>query len=325
MLPANTGTVAQTVGAGTPGLTLDTFLELAARNPEPANEIEKLERKENLARLKGDMVTRLIAYAEQLGNVRADGATLAVSADIGGTNEWFAISVHGQFDRKAVADFVTSTSRNKTPSEMRGDTVVVPFAREGLIAFPSDRHLILASANSANTQLNSVIDPMLDAIAGIRPGTLADNKELAAILKNLDKSGPVWAAAVPSARMKREAIFASFNTLALSTADDGKDITVTVKSSPSQQPDTAIRDLESLRASMLPRLKQAAEQIKDLQPLIAGIESVRFDTDQNTGITTATGTIKREIAPLIMLALGQAFGVQRMAPAPVPQVIRDLP
>jgi hypothetical protein len=328
MLPSTTGIIGQTTGLGLPGFNLEALitqgLTMTPPGGAPPNPADKDKTIDNLT-------SQLLAIAETVGNVRADGATVAVSADIGGSNEWFIISVRGTFDREAVAAYAATQNRN-APISHDGDMLKLDLYREAALLLPSDHQLIIASANPANTTLASIIDPLADSLRTGTPNNLADNKPLADLIKLTDKRGPLWVACLPSAKMKSMLpVFAAFDSLSLSAIPDKDQLKLAVTARGTGDVSAAIDQFNSVRELVLPKLKSLIDMSKDFQPLIDAVESAKITPDEKGA--TATATVSMDIVKSITAAILAEFRFIQMAPAPAPApapaaampVIRHLP
>ena len=179
LFPAETGIVGQTTGIGIPGFTLNALVtQMQAMQPHagpmPAGgQPQGPVLNQNAA--VDDMTKKVLDFAERIGNVRADGMSLAVSGDINGNgnggHDWFIASFHGEYDREAVAMFAANNRANGTPTR-NGDMISVSMDREVTMLFPSNHQFIFVLANPQNTPAAMIIDPLTTAALNGGKGTL---------------------------------------------------------------------------------------------------------------------------------------------------------
>jgi hypothetical protein len=317
MLPATTGIVAQSTGLGLPGFNVEALVgaPAAARaggggaNDDPV-----------------DRLTRnLLEYAEAVGNVRADGATLAISADIGGQNEWVLISVRGQYDREAVGKYLADKMLGGRGAAVvrQGDMMSLSMGREAVLLMPSDKQMVFVTANPSNTPLASVTGPLTDALTSGKAAKagIADNQALADLIKGVDKTGVIWAAAIPSARMKGEAVFAAFDTLTLSAKEEKDVITLAVTGRGAGNAAAAEEQVTMMQKQMAEIVARAAAQTpaqaKALQPLRDALASVKVTVDEKGA--TATAKLSREVGRSLVGLITQSLpgAPPRRMPQPV--------
>jgi hypothetical protein len=140
-----------------------------------------------------------------------------------------------------------------------------------------------------------------------------------ALIKGVDKTGPVWAAALPNPAMKREAVFAAFDTMTLSSKEDKDKIVLTATGRGTGDAGAARDQVNAVQGQIAGRLRQEAAQQKELQPLLEAVESVKVTVDEKGA--TATATVSREIARSIILMMGVRMGVTTVRPMPAGQAV----
>ena len=319
LLPSNTGIIGQATGLGMPGFTVETLIAQALGTTPPGGPLLAPADKDKTI----DTLTKqLLDIAETTGNVRADGATVAVSADIGGNNDWFMLIVDGLYDREAVAAYVGKLGHNGAVTH-DGEMMKLNLEREGVILFPSNKQFILVVANPGNTPIASVVDPVAAALTSGTPNTFSDDSELGKLLKAMDKSGPAWVAVVPSTQMRTEPFFAAFDTITLVATRDKDTIKLTGTAKGSGDIQGAVQQFTSVRDQVLPKLKGLIDISKDFQPLVDAAESVKITSDEKGA--TVTATVGPDIAKSIVVSIIGEFrrvfsggGASRQAPPPMP-------
>ncbi len=329
LLPATAGIVGQTTGIGIPGFTLETFATqmLGIKPPNGEVVLNPADKDKTI----DNLTSELINIAEATGNVRVDGATMAVSGDIGGSNNWFTFVFRGEYDREAVAAYTAKLGRNNPPLIRDGDMMKLQIDRDSMVLFPSSNRFIVAAADPSNTPLTTIIDPMIEFLRNGTANSLPDNKPLADVLKTVDQSGPLWIACIPSARMRSTApVFAAFDSLALSVKQDKDQLKVTATGRGTGDIAAAVQQFNSFKDMFVPRLKALPDISKDFQPLVDAIDTLKLTSDEKSA--TATATASPEILKSI---LGAIIGEFRLttglrapaaaAPAVVAPVVRDGP
>ena len=197
LLPRNCGLVAQLSLTFGQGLSFDKMLADMADEKDVASE---------------KLTSMILSVVERVGNTRLDVVTIGVS-DVVGNRAGFAVVIaRGQYVPEALkAAFRPSMDRE--PEVVDGMEVYSP-ARDAGFIFASGEQLVLV-IGMAREKL-----PLSEVIGAIKKGKggLADNAAMARLIKGLDTSKPIWAAATISEAYAKVPFLASFQTITL-TAD----------------------------------------------------------------------------------------------------------
>lgn len=300
LLPATTGMVAQTTGLGMPGFSLETLANYAGRHADKPAATEP-----NDANVDG-LTRRVLEFAEATGNVRVDGATLALSSGIGqegGGNEWVVIIAHGLYDREALANFLHNQAHGEGAVERTGG--LLTFAPENFaeMMFPSNQELVFVTADPEGTPLASISGPLTEALTSNKPGAIANNQDLMAAIKSTDKTGPIWAAAITTKAMKELPAFAAFDTLTLSSKLEDGVVKVTVSGRGTGDAAAAQTQVNAVQAKLIGAATDMVKSNKDFQPLLDALNSVKVTVDDKGA--TLTAKVSMDISRTLLAAILQ--------------------
>jgi hypothetical protein len=297
LLPQDTGTVMQASATSWLGtIDIPTMLDRVGNTPVVGMPAP------NKAQLEQQLSTGLIKVVERIGNVRIDGATLGVSAEVSNDSGWVVVLLRGQFDRPAVVAAIKSLAGEDAPLTREGGADVFTPEESTKIAFFDGCVMLVGSDSKETTE--TLFAATSKALASGQ-GELKANEKMAALLAGADRTGPLWAVSqVPAAIKKEDADLASFDTVMLATAVKNRSLTfsVTAKGSDAEQMKAASDKLEGEVADTVKEAKQLMAQVPPQfaateQGEIAFMESLKFKT---AGTTTV---LSGEVSPSVIDAL----------------------
>jgi hypothetical protein len=197
LLPAGCGLVAQMSVRERIPFRLDTLLDkLPAIGWARGGGGPK---KEDITKKINDGVLMLI---DKVGNVRVDAATIGVADDIGPDRGFFVLVVRGQYSRDAVKQALKEAGKvagGGVTVGVRGGIDYIAFDTQVGIFLPSDERMVFVAGAPRGTAMT--LDDMAAALKAGQ-GKFAANEKLAALVKTVDRSKPIWAAAVIGDRYK---------------------------------------------------------------------------------------------------------------------------
>ena len=311
IMPKDTGIVGQTTGVGIAGFTIDRFVAdvLGDKKPAEADAMGVKIGAADVARLTDRATRELLNYAERIGNIRADGATVAVSSDIGGNRNWFALSVRGEYDAHAIAGLVADL----LPKENNGFFSATPFeiagmpamqlAREVTLVFPSDQQMLFIVVEDSKVPAASVVVPMMVSLLTGK-SSLAGNAEMEGMVKGADKSGPVWVVGKPSAEMMRQVrLLAPFDSfVGSSKAETGK-ITLKLEgiAHPPEQAGVAMTMVSGILVGAISAVNTEAKDEPALKLVVDFLKSVKIAL--SPAGATGTAEVSEEIEESLLTAM----------------------
>ncbi len=305
LLPANCGLVAQaTIGIGqfeTPAKALE-----AIQMPEGVNKEETVTH----------VTAEIMKLGDTIGNFRLDGVTVGVADNVGDENGFVVLIARGQYDRQHVRQAVLDL---RTRMEAHSSEGVTASEKEILEAKNVDGIELLTMGNvvlilPSDDRVVFMVGPTQDKLpikemaAAVKAGKgkLADNADMAKLIKSIDTTQGIWAAAKITDAYKKADLLAPFTTMTL--VADSKDnclkATLVAQGDDAEKAKAAKEQVEALLKTARAEMAQAPAFI-DTKPIVDAIDSVKIEFDAKGAKTTATGEIKglsimRLFLPMIM-------------------------
>ncbi len=203
LLPANCGLVGQlAVGPMGAAATLDSIMEDMGMGM-PADAVQK-------AQVIDQMNKNLIALADQVGNIRIDGITLGVADDVGDNGGFVVVIARGLYDPQRIAKALEATSK---PVRMDGMDTYTVGNGEANFVLASPQQLILVFGPSGKD--TAPVVKQMAAAAKKGAGGLGENVEMVKLIKTVDTSASLWAAAKMSEAYRKDEFLAGFDTATL--------------------------------------------------------------------------------------------------------------
>jgi len=300
MLPKGCGVVAQCTMSGATKFDLEQFMQgmaplTGSRDPQ---EIVK------------QMLRGLLSIIYKIGNVRVDSVTLGVADDIGGHKTGYVVLiVRGLYDAdKAKAALAESMAPRGQVKKIGQLEVHCPDDEVAMIFASNHQFVLMAGPEEENL-------PLADVARAVRSGkgTLEDNKELAGLIRAVDRSGPIWAAAKMSPAY-REAltILAPFQAMTFSTAKakDGLLLTLNAQGEDEEKVNAAVAEFKARLKEAMEQAKGAAENMPAVKPAIELLQGIQVSQDAaNVRITAplrTKGAAGMMMAPLLLLSGGSS-------------------
>jgi len=177
------------------------------------------------------------------------------------------------------------------------------------VLFPNDEQLILLS--TPNEKSAPIRDLILTALKAGK-GNLADNKEIAALLKAIDTKSPIWAAANLTDAMATD-IFTHFKTITLESkpTKDGIAITINGDGTDEKEVKASVDQLGASLKQSLEMIHTLAQTNQSMQPVADFMSSIKLVSEAKHA--TFTAEVKSEI---IYSILGETGTMLPLIPHP---------
>jgi hypothetical protein len=289
------------------------------------------------------MIAQVIAAAERVGNARLESVTMGVSGEVGNNSGFVAFVVRGQYDAKAVGDYLAE--QLAAPGNAPAGGAAVGGAadapkREALAGVDvfrpaSSAAILLAS----NTHAGFVAGPgpkqmPVEELAGLlkagKAGPLKDVPEMAKLVAEVDPSLPLWGAAQMTAGFRQAPLFRGLDSLLLTARAKGDGVALRVEARGANGPAVAEavamvnQGVEQANAFVKPMADALTDpEMKKLAKVgVGALESLKCAVDA-ADPTKASLTVEVDAPPGALLGglAGMVGGVRsevrREGPPPV--------
>lgn len=312
LLPRNCGLVGQLSPTFARGLSIDKMLA-GMGDAVPADD---------RAAAREKLTSTILSVVEQVGNTRLDALTIGVSDDIANLSGFIVIVARGQYDPEALKAAFKAT-RNREPELVDGVEVYKPAGDAGII-FASGEQLVLVTGPGRKEL------PYSEVVQALKKGkgTLADNAEMAKLIKGIDTSKPIWAAATISEAYTKAPFLAGFQTITLTAdlKDDALECRLSAQGADANQVKECVAAFEQIIESGKKELERQAARTPLFGTMTDFLGTVKFQVDGTA--VTGTATLKDASKLTMMMpamlfgarvsAIGAAGPLVAPAPAPVP-------
>ncbi|HUU57979.1 MAG TPA: hypothetical protein VMZ50_00435, partial [Phycisphaerae bacterium] len=250
------------------------------------------------------MLRGLLPIIYKIGNVRVDSVTLGVADNVGRKAGYVVVIARGLYDaEKAKAALAESMAPRRQVKKVGQLEVYCPDDKVALVFASNHQFIFVAGSDEGDLPLEEVA---LAVSSG--KGTLEANKELAALVRSVDRSGPIWAAAKMSPAY-REAmkILAPFQAVTFSTTKtkDGLGLTLNARGEDEEKVKAAVAEFNDGVKQALEQAKETAENMPAAKPAIEFLQGIQVSQDAaNVRITAplkTQGGVGMIMAPLLLL------------------------
>jgi len=308
MLPKGCGAVAQcTMSGGAKKVEMEQLMQsmaplTGARDPQA---------------IVKQMLRGLLPIIYKIGNVRVDSVTLGLADDIdGGRAGYVVLIVRGLYDAdKAKAALAKSMPRRGQVKKVGQVEVYCPDDEVALIFASNHQFVFAVVADEQNI-------PLVELARAVSSGkgTLEANKELAALVRSADRSGPIWAAAkISPAYREALTILAPFKAVTLSTTKnkDGLGLTLNAQGEDEEKVKAAVAEFNDAVKQALEQAKEMAENMPAMKSTIEFLQGIQVSQDAADVRITAALRAKGGVGTMMASFLLQTRG--RSARAAPPQ------
>lgn len=189
------------------------------------------------------LVQAVLPLAEQIGNVRFDGATLGISGDIGERSGYVMAIARGRYDRAALGAALAAT---RVPGRaVDGVQVFQPNQEIALLLAADDRLVVVASPQGKALPLGPAV-----AAARGASGGLGGNAEMVNLIRSIDTSRPLWAVAKTTEAYRQILPHAAFDTLQFGAWRGAADAVSVRLQAAGSDPTQAAAAADALRAQL---------------------------------------------------------------------------
>jgi hypothetical protein len=310
LLPANCGILGQVSFVSGKRVSIDQLMKEIPAQPGE-------NRQESL-----DMITNgIIAFADQVGNVRVEAITFGVADTIGPNDGFAAAIVRGQYDAQALSNFVRGQMPNSNAVE--GVEVFSPDANDATVrfAFASDQRAFGFSGAAADKI------PVKDVLAAINkkpaPHPVLALPEFAPFVASLDENSRAWAVCKVSDSYRTAPVVAPFDSFTLVTRQDKDNLNIRLAGAGKDA--GAVKDAVAQVNSFLDMGKQQVprmvQQMPFMKPIADFMNATQCEADGKNA--TLSSTFKGDTATLLALPLmGMGIARQEVRAAPAQVQIR---
>ncbi len=266
----------------------------------------------------------LVMGAEMVGNVRFDSVTMGVSGDVGQDSGFVVFIARGKYNSKAISALISEMGRRVKTETVNGYEVIRP-EREVALIMPSDDLLIFCAGPRDETL------PLEALTAGIKTGEggLKAGSEIGKLIKTVDTTAPLWAAAtITDAYRQGGPMISAFKTMTVvgKVVKDGQAITLAGTGTDADAVTGAVNQLNGLitqgRTELEQQIQRGGPMSNMMKPMLEILNSVKTKTDGTSASVTATlkgSTLM--MAP--MMLFGVSANVAHDAPMPVERAMAD--
>ena len=284
--------------------------------------------------IKAEITKHILQIAEKVGDVRLDCVTFGLAGDVGPNAGFMTLIVRGEYDAPALVAFLKEMAQGQgfndlKPENVAGTEVYRPDDNVAFFFPSNDRFIFIAGANKDMLPVNELLDAFRTG-----KGKLADDAEMAPLLKALDPALPMTGVVKMTPAYKQAPILNAFEVIRLSAKPAAAvndlptmDLRIEGDGSDAAAVKDAVTQVNNGVQMILNEAKRApapfAEMIK---PMVQMLETLKCDAAEKQ----ATLTMKVTSDPAVLAFPFLMFGARHaeVAPppvAPVPQPIQPQP
>lgn len=325
LMPAETGMVGQFRAQGGQPVTIQSLVEETVEAAKGSGVGEIVAGEDRFAD-KGKLVTggtkKLLTLLECTGNLRLDGATVAISRDAAGQEGWGLLVVRGQYNPSAVRAAIRLVNRRPVatgPGAVEaggGEENREDLAPTVATLLPSEEMFIIAIGPREETRDKALGFIQTALKAG--KGTLGEHAALWRLVEGVDKSGPAWLAAVTLESFKREKLFEGIDSFTLETkrSREGLAFTFRGKGANEEKFRTSVTSFEEEIKRAQGVMDQQAQGRKILVPMADMLNTLKVTGAGGGGgaaeggkEATLTGEVKTAIRRTILGEMGMGLAI----------------
>jgi len=276
MLPANCGVVAQmTMPPGKPVDFAEALKGAGAMfgGQAPPNILPQL-------------TAMLAAAAGRVGNVRLDAVTIGVADNVGKRRSFVVLVARGRYDGKALRELPLQVWRSKTET-VDGVEVFKPMGDIALF-LPSDDRLVLVGGPTPDG-IGLAVAQMIAAVKASKGG-LAPARAMGKLVKTVDTTAPVWAAARISEAYREASLLAPFDTITMvgKTARGADNFKLVAVGKDAEKVAAAVKELEGHIVKGRAETAREAQRMPMVKPYADFIGSIKAKADGAQATVTAS-------------------------------------
>lgn len=315
LLPADVGIVAQFATTSGKRLTIDDLLSAIPHNPA-----EDYERKAVCR----EITEQVLKIAERVGDVRVDGATACVSANINNDAGYALVIVRGQYDSAAVRQLAMKAGF--VPSHDRGiEIIAAGRGGEAMMILQSEQCLVYMIGAKPEAL---PIDAMVKAL-NTGKGKLNEAKDIVKLMERIDTTQAGWAVGkIPDAfRQLGLPIIPAFDSVTAVVKQDATHagLEIVATGSDERQVKDAVAALDSEFQKVIRKARRVATD-PVARPIADVLDSIKLTADGKEAKLSAK--ITRDLPALVRASLAMSAAElgrdddDAPIPAPPPQQLR---
>jgi len=328
MLPKNCAVVGQSLlpGGGKP-LDVEKMLAMAAQSQMEITREQLIE---------GLYKKGLLPAVYKMGNLRADLMTVALSEDVGEQAGFVAVIGRGQYDAEKARALLRQECPNEVApeaAEKRPRRCRMKIGRVEVFC-PDDEVAILLPSNElavflAGPRAKELPIGALARAVQTGKGALADNRQMAALIRSADRSGAIWGAAKMTQTYRKEEVLAPFGSMVLvgRQAQGAMDFTLTAAVQDAEKLPAAMKIVKESLAEARREIAREIQRMPMMKPVADVVHSIRIK--EAPGKVTATARLKGEATMGLMimpwLVLARADSEVRAVPPPPAKAVQVRP
>ena len=249
------------------------------------------------------VVGMLIQVAEQVGNVRLHGATMALAGKVDNDTGFVTFAIRGKYDPAAIKALLI---KEGTKVEKAGDLEIYRPDREfGMVMPSSDRLLIVGGPRKNTDEVKSIITAMASGKGGLK-----ENADMVKLIKTVGEGNQAWCVTRMTDAYRKEAkILKAFNTLTgtIRQKDNQMDLVIKAFGGDAEGAAAAVQEVETSLAEGREQFARIAERMPMMKPMSDLLKSIKVASDG--GNATLTGHLKGDFRKMLMAPFGMFMGV----------------
>jgi len=275
LLPAGCGVVGQaTMPPGKPvdiGKAIKMMGQMGGGRQAPQNMLPQL-------------TSMISGVAGHVGNVRIDAVTIGVANDVGNRTGFVVLIARGRYDTKALKEMLLQVGRSNTET-IDGTEVFKPDKEFAIFLPSSDRLVLIAGPRKAQK-------PVAEMIAAVKAGkgALTASSDMGKLIKTIDTTSPIWAAAKMSETYRKESLFAPFDTMAMTSkvAKGVQNFKLVAVGKDAEKVAQAVKQFDGHMAEGRRETARAVERMPAIKPMADFIASIKAKADGTKVTVTAS-------------------------------------
>ena len=269
----------------------------------------------------------LVMAAEVVGNIRFDSVTMGVAGDVGNRSGFAVFVGRGKYDSKTIAALIGEQGRRTKTETINGIDVVMPDNEVALIIPSDDMFVMCTGPNRQALPLGEVTSAIKSGKGGLTPA-----RKLGKLIKTVDTSQPLWAAAtITDAYQVAGPMISAFKTITLvgKPAKGGQLFTVTGKGTDADAVGAAVKEFTGHIAKGIGEVERQVQrggpQSQLLKPILEFMKSMKAESNGTSATVTATlkgsATGAMLVMPMLMFTARASHDIKEMEgpPEAVPQ------
>jgi hypothetical protein len=274
---------------------------------------------QNPKQMLGQLTSMLTMAAGHVGNVRIDAVTLGLADDVGDNTGFVVIIARGKYNTKALRELLIQASRSET--ETINNTEVFKPDREFAIFLPSsDRLVMIGGPRKAQK-------PVAQMIAAVKAGkgAVTADSEMGKLIKTVDTTSPIWAAAKMSDTYRQASILAPFDTMTLTSkiAKNVQNFKLVATGTDAEKVAQAVKEFDGHMAEGRQELTKQAQRMPMFKPMAEFVNSIKAKADGAKVTVTASmkggSPVMGILMPMMGMRSSHAVEVDGAAEAPAVQ------